>query len=130
NTAHLQTLSLPFLPVENFDYQLIAAQINSIAPDIIWVSLGAPKQEIFMNKILPFLNRGIMFGIGAAFNFYIGALNIPRFKIGSLKFIWVNRLFNEPRKLIKRLLPYIAMMPRLYFAERKKAKNIKSISLQ
>ena len=129
NTAHLQTLSLPFVPVQNFDYQLIAAQINSIAPDIIWVSLGAPKQEIFMNRILPFLDRGVMVGIGAAFNFYIGELNIPRFKIGGLKFIWVNRLFNEPQKLTKRLLPYIAMMPRLYFGERKKVKNNQSIPL-
>jgi N-acetylglucosaminyldiphosphoundecaprenol N-acetyl-beta-D-mannosaminyltransferase len=123
DTSHLQMLSLPFVAVENFDYASIAKEINSIAPDIIWVSLGAPKQEIFMNRLLPYIDRGVMFGIGAAFNFYIGELNIPRFKIGRLKFIWVNRLINEPRKLIKRLLPYIAIMPGLYFDEKKKAKR-------
>jgi N-acetylglucosaminyldiphosphoundecaprenol N-acetyl-beta-D-mannosaminyltransferase len=120
-TEHLQTLSLPFVAVENFDYQSIANDINRIAPDIIWVSLGAPKQEIFMNKILPFLNRGVLFGIGAAFNFYVGELNIPKFKIGGLKFIWVNRLMNEPSKLLKRILPYIVRMPGLYLTERRKA---------
>jgi N-acetylglucosaminyldiphosphoundecaprenol N-acetyl-beta-D-mannosaminyltransferase len=123
NTTHLQMLALPFVSVEDFDYSAIAEEINMISPDIIWVSLGAPKQEIFMNKILPYLDRGVMFGIGAAFNFYIGDLNIPRFRIGGLKFIWVNRLISEPRKLLKRVLPYIAMMPRLYFEERKKARN-------
>lgn len=117
NTSNILTLSLPFLPVENFDYQSIANEINIIKPDIIWVSLGAPKQEIFMNKILPFLNYGLLFGIGAAFNFYIGELNIPRFKIGSLSFIWLNRLFNEPKKLISRLLPYIVLLPILYIKE-------------
>ncbi len=122
-TINLQSVSLPFLPVENFDYQSIANEINSIKPDIIWVSLGAPKQEIFMYKIVPFLNYGVLFGIGAAFNFYIGDLNVPRFKIGGLRFIWLNRLFNEPKKLIRRIIPYIVLMPSLYLEERKKIKN-------
>lgn len=129
NAINLQAVSLPFMPVENFDYQSIAKEINAIAPDIIWVSLGAPKQEIFMNKIIPFLDHGVMFGIGAAFNFYIGELNVPRFKIGSLRFIWLNRLFNEPQKLIRRLIPYIAIMPGLYFKEIKKIKDSKNASL-
>jgi N-acetylglucosaminyldiphosphoundecaprenol N-acetyl-beta-D-mannosaminyltransferase len=120
DTSHLEMLSLPFASVEIFDYQSIADEINHISPDIIWVSLGAPKQELFMNKILPYLNRGVLFGIGAAFNFYIGELNTPRFKIGGLSFIWLNRLIKEPKKLIRRLLPYLAIMPSLYFNERKR----------
>lgn len=123
NTSNIQAVSLPFLSVESFDYETIAMQINQLKPDIIWVSLGAPKQEIFMNKILPYLDQGVLFGIGAAFNFYIGELNVPRFKVGSLRFIWLNRLINEPNKLIRRLIPIIAIMPRLYFEERKKKKQ-------
>ena len=123
NTINIETITLPFLSVESFDYQSIATQINLLKPNIIWVSLGAPKQEIFMNKILPFLDQGVMFGIGAAFNFYIGELNVPRFKLGSLRFIWLNRLFNEPNKLIRRLIPFMAIMPRLYLEERKNRKQ-------
>jgi len=122
NTLNLTTISLPFIPVENFDFEAIANEINCNKPDIIWVSLGAPKQEIFMHEILPFLNQGVLFGIGAAFNFYIGNLNVPRFRIGTLRFIWLNRLFNEPKKLIKRILPYILLMPSLYFEEKSKIK--------
>lgn len=120
NPNHLQAISLPFIPVESFDYKAIANEINKQHPDIIWVSLGAPKQEIFMNTILPYLDQGVMFGIGAAFNFYIGELNVPRFKVGSLRFIWLNRLINEPKKLIRRIIPYLSIMPKLYFEERKK----------
>lgn len=129
NTLNLQAVSIPFMPVESFDYQSIANEINNIEPEIIWVSLGAPKQEIFMNKIIPFLNHGVLFGIGAAFNFYIGELNASRFKIGSLRFIWLNRLINEPKKLIRRILPYIALMPSLYLEERKKIKKNKKKSI-
>ncbi|MBU1012526.1 MAG: WecB/TagA/CpsF family glycosyltransferase [Bacteroidetes bacterium] len=120
NALNLQTISLPFVPVECFDYQSIANEINNIEHDIIWVSLGAPKQEIFMYKLVPLLNHGVLFGIGAAFNFYIGDLNVPRFKIGGLRFIWLNRLFNEPKKLIRRLLSYIVLIPGLYLEEIKK----------
>jgi len=128
DTTHLQTLSLPFIPVEDFDYPAIAAEINQHAPSIIWVSLGAPKQEIFMHNILPYIKQGVLFGIGAAFNFYIGELNVPKLKIGGLRFIWLNRLVNEPKKLIRRILPYIAIMPKLYFEERRKVTRNKSIS--
>lgn len=120
NDLNIQAIALPFMPVESFDYQSIAKKINKIEPDIIWVSLGAPKQEIFMNKLEPLLDHGVLFGIGAAFNFYIGKLTVLRFKIGSLRFIWLNRLFNEPRKIAKRLLPYILSLPALYWDEKKR----------
>jgi N-acetylglucosaminyldiphosphoundecaprenol N-acetyl-beta-D-mannosaminyltransferase len=117
---HLQVMSLPFLPVEQFDYPVIAHQINLIQPDLIWVSLGAPKQEIFMSKILPFLDQGFMFGIGAAFNFYIGKIDLPKFKIGAFRFIWLSRLIAEPKKLYGRLISYILLLPKLYFTEKRK----------
>ncbi len=120
NTDYIYSLSLPFCSVDDFDYKMIAQEINNIQPDIIWVSLGAPKQEIFMSKLLPYLNNGLMFGIGAAFNFYIGDINIPIIHIGSLRFIWISRLIREPKKQIKRILPFIKLIPKLYIKELKK----------
>lgn len=122
-TSFLHSLSLPFNSVEEFNYLKIARQINCLKPDIIWVSLGAPKQERFMHNILPYINCGVMFGIGAAFNFYIGELTIPRIRIGRLRLIWLNRLYNEPKKLTKRLLSYLVVLPKLYWHEKKNAKK-------
>ena len=62
----------PFLNVEDFDYLKISKLINQNKPDIIWIGLGAPKQEIFMSKLLPHIDSGLMIGVGAAFNFYSG----------------------------------------------------------
>ena len=118
-------LSLPFLDVENFDYPTIAQEINRIKPDIIWVSLGAPKQEVFMSKIQPYLDRGIMFGIGAAVNFYTGAYKIPSFKMNNFSFIWLKRMFTEPKKQIKRVKGYISIFPFLFIDEiRKNRKKV------
>lgn len=121
-STHLLAMPLPFSDVNDFDYISIAERINQISPDIIWVSLGAPKQEKFMHKLLPYLNSGVMFGIGAAFNFYTGDLGLPKISISGLKFIWLNRLYNEPKKLVKRLASYLIILPKLYFEEAKRYK--------
>ena len=60
------------LDVESFNYLEISKLINQNKPDIIWIGLGAPKQEVFMSKLLPHIDSGLMLGVGAAFNFYSG----------------------------------------------------------
>ncbi|TKC13074.1 WecB/TagA/CpsF family glycosyltransferase [Pedobacter polaris] len=123
DNRHLSVMPLPFKAVEEFDYVEISKYINGIKPQIIWVSLGAPKQEVFMSNLLPYLDKGIMFGIGAAFNFYIGNIALPDAKIGALKFIWVSRIFSEPMKQLPRILPYIKVIPKLFFQEKRKLRN-------
>lgn len=124
NHSNITHISLPFLDVDRFDYKMIARKINEIEPDIIWVSLGAPKQEVFMSNILPYINSGIMFGIGAAFSFYIGEIPEPKKRKGVLQFIWLKRIFHEPIKQIKRVLPYLAILPKLIYQEKRKANKI------
>ena len=123
DNKNISVLSLPFSTVEDFDYLHISNLINNIGPDIIWVSLGAPKQEIFMYKLLPHLTRGVMFGIGAAFNFYLGKIPNPHFKIGALKFIWISRIIREPKKQLSRIFPYVLILPKLFFSELMRRKN-------
>ena len=72
HTDNYKFQSLPFRGVEDFDYLKIANEIQRFSPDIIWVSLGAPKQEIFISKLYPYLNKGVLFAIGAAFNLFLG----------------------------------------------------------
>lgn len=114
----LHHLPLPFLNVDDFDYMQIANDLNDLKPDIIWVSLGAPKQERFMYNLLPYLSSGVMFGIGAAINFYIGKIKMPSYTIGGVGTLWLSRIFTEPKKQIKRLIPYIMSIPMLYYSEK------------
>lgn len=110
---------LPYKKVEEFDYLTIAAMINKEKPDIIWVSLGAPKQEIFMSYLLPYLDQGVMFGFGAIFNFNseVGKVRrAPRF-LRNIYLEWLYRAFNEPRKNVPRYLRFIKILPKLIFQE-------------
>ncbi len=72
NTGNFRFESLPFKNAEDFDYKAIADKINKFSPHIIWISLGAPKQELFISKLYPSINSGVLFAIGAAFNLFLG----------------------------------------------------------
>lgn len=119
----LQHLDVPFLAVDQFDYEGLAKQINEIKPDIVWVSLGAPKQETFISNIFPYVNQGVFFGIGAAFNFYTGELHNNKKEIGGLRFIWLERIFKDPQKQLRRTLSFLKILPKLYIEEKKRSKS-------
>ncbi|HQH18900.1 MAG TPA: WecB/TagA/CpsF family glycosyltransferase [Bacteroidales bacterium] len=117
--------TLPFKDVDDFDYKSIAMDINTNNPDIIWVSLGAPKQEKFMAKLLPHINKGVMFGFGAIFNFYSGIKALkraPKWML-FLKLEWLYRIIKEPKRIGSRAWQYIKLIPMLFFNENKKRKQ-------
>lgn len=119
----MQHVDVPFVSVEEFDYGSIAKQINELKPDIVWVSLGAPKQELFISNIFPYVNQGVFFGIGAAFNFYTGDLHNNKKELGGLRLIWLERVFKEPKKQLRRVWNYLVMMPQIYRKEKEKLKK-------
>ena len=119
----LQHVDVPFIPVDQFDYPAIAKQINELKPDIVWVSLGAPKQETFISNIFPYIEQGVLFGIGAAFNFYTGDLHNNKKEIFGVRLIWLERLFKEPKKQFGRIFKYLLLMPKLYLEEKRKKRK-------
>lgn len=121
----LTHVDVPFVPVDQFDYPAIARQINELKPDIVWVSLGAPKQETFISNIFPYIELGVLFGIGAAFNFYTGDLHNNKKEIGGLRFIWLERIFKEPKKQILRMGKFLLAVPKMYLEEKKRANKAK-----
>ena len=75
---------------------------NNIDTDIVWVSLGFPKQELFINNINP--NNKNFVGVGAVFEWIAGTkVKAPEF-IADLGLEWILRLVQEPRRLFKRYL--------------------------
>jgi N-acetylglucosaminyldiphosphoundecaprenol N-acetyl-beta-D-mannosaminyltransferase len=119
--AGMRFEELPFRTVDGFDYPEIADRINEDNPDIIWVSLGAPKQEEFMSRLLPFLNRGVMFGFGAIFNFYSGTDGVRRAPLWMrrLRLEWLYRAMEEPKKNIPRYARFLRILPGLISNERR-----------
>lgn len=117
---------LPFRAVEDFDYPSIARMIERDGANIIWVALGAPKQEMFMNRLKPHLKHGVMIAVGAVFKFYSGTneKRAPKWMLDHhLEFVY--RIFSSPRKQISRCYWIVRTLPGLLMDElkRKKLKN-------
>lgn len=112
---------LPFCNVEDFDYPAIAEMVNRDNSDIIWVALGAPKQEIFMSKLNPYLKRGVQIAVGAAFKFYSGLeeKRAPAW-MRRMHLEFVYRIFAEPKKQWARCKQIICTLPQIFREEKKR----------
>jgi len=124
--ADMTFYELPFKKVEEFDYPSIAKMIEDDKADIIWVALGAPKQDIFMNKLKPFLHQGVMLGVGAAFKFYSGLeeKRAPEWMVKNhMEFIY--RIWQDPKKQIKRCWGIITLLPKMLWQEWRRSKQKK-----
>jgi N-acetylglucosaminyldiphosphoundecaprenol N-acetyl-beta-D-mannosaminyltransferase len=96
--------SPPFRPLTSAEDAAAIARINEADPDIVWVGLGAPKQEKWMYEHRDRLHAPVLIGVGAAFNFHAGtvAQAPPWMQKHGLE--WAFRLIQEPRRLWRRYL--------------------------
>jgi N-acetylglucosaminyldiphosphoundecaprenol N-acetyl-beta-D-mannosaminyltransferase len=94
----------PFHDLSSTEQDDLVATVAKLKPDILWVGLGCPKQELFMSRYLPLLDTHLMFGVGAAFDFHTGRIRAcpPWIKRAGLH--WVHRFLQNPRHLWRRNL--------------------------
>lgn len=84
--------------------QKILSLIAAAKPDILWVSLTAPKQDLWIYEHFSELQTKIAIGIGGALDVMAG--NISRAPVFMQKngLEWLYRLYKEPRRLFRRYL--------------------------
>lgn len=115
--------SPPFrLQAQPEDKAVISA-INAAKPDILWVGLGSPKQDFWMNMHRSCLDVPVMVGVGAAFDFLAGTKpQAPRW-MQRTGFEWLFRLCCEPKRLWKRYLIgnslFVYYLLRPFFSKRR-----------
>jgi N-acetylglucosaminyldiphosphoundecaprenol N-acetyl-beta-D-mannosaminyltransferase len=82
----------------------VDAMINLVQPELVWVGLSTPKQELWMRRHRAGLTAPALLGVGAAFDFHAGVMRqAPRW-IQRSGLEWLFRLALEPRRLARRYL--------------------------
>lgn len=104
DTKIVGMVSPPFRILTNEENEKYLTQINESKADIIWIGLGAPKQEIWMYENYKKLNHGVMIGIGAGFDYLAGNTSHAPKWMKDFALEWLYRLIQEPRRLWKRYL--------------------------
>jgi N-acetylglucosaminyldiphosphoundecaprenol N-acetyl-beta-D-mannosaminyltransferase len=78
--------------------------VKATRPDVLFLALGSPKQEIWAHRIREAMKPTVVLGVGASFDFVAGtAKRAPRW-ISDAGLEWLYRLAHEPRRLWRRYL--------------------------
>lgn len=77
----------------------VIARINEARADVVFVCLGAPKQERFMHDHRAELNVRLMIGLGGSLDGFAGTVRrAPKWMI-RLQLEWLYRLLREPSRI-------------------------------
>ena len=76
--------------------------LNNARPDLVFVGLGCPNQEKWIDKKSKEGVDAVFFGVGAAFSFYAGELKMAPKWMQNYGLEWLFRLLMEPKRLFKR----------------------------
>lgn len=77
--------------------------MNEAKADIIWVGLGAPKQENWMYNHKGKVN-GVMIGVGAGFDYHADMIKRAPMWMQKASLEWLYRLFQDPKRLFGRYM--------------------------
>jgi N-acetylglucosaminyldiphosphoundecaprenol N-acetyl-beta-D-mannosaminyltransferase len=96
-------------PPENFETNdalnnEIVEQLRIAKPEILFVALGCPRQEKWINKHKDEIGIKIGVGVGAALDYYAGSRRRSPLILQKVGLEWLWRLISEPRRMIKRYL--------------------------
>ena len=80
----------------NEDNQRMIENINRVSPDVLFVGMTAPKQEIWAYKHRSLTNARITVTIGNVFDWYAGNSKRPAKIWVNLRLEWLVRIFLRP----------------------------------
>lgn len=84
--------------------QTIIQKINDAKPDVLFVALGCPKQEIWIATHREKLNVSVFVCIGAGIDFFAGVQRRAPYWMQRAGLEWMARLFGNPKKMALRYL--------------------------
>lgn len=95
--------SPPYAEIDDDYVELCARVVRDATPDILWLGLGTPKQDVLGTRLAYELDIPIV-NVGAAFDFVAGSVNEAPAWLQGTGFEWIFRFAKEPRRLWKRYI--------------------------
>lgn len=94
----------PFRALSDEEDREVCERIMGSRAHLVWVGLGAPKQERWMASHVGRLGDSVLVGVGAAFDFHTGRVKQAPSWMQSAGLEWLFRLIQEPKRLWRRYL--------------------------
>ena len=84
--------------------QAVVERVKAARPDVVFVALGSPKQELWIHRNREALRPAVLAGVGATLDFLAGQVRRAPPWISRSGLEWLFRLALEPRRLARRYL--------------------------
>ncbi len=93
------------------DRESVISKIVELAPDLVLVGMGSPKQDDLLATLRQRLKGGIGIGVGGCFDVFAGKFErAPRW-IQAIGMEWAYRVAQDPKRLTR-----LGFIPRFLFA--------------
>ncbi len=87
----------------------VIAHINECQPDLLFVALGSPNQELWMARYLPLLKVKVCQGVGGTFDVVAGKVKRAPLFFRAIHLEWFYRLLSQPNRIARQTaLPLFA----------------------
>ena len=96
----------PFRPLTPGEDEDLVAMINAAQPDFVWVGLGSPKQDLWIQEHRERIRGAVLVASGATFDFFSGRIRQAPKWIRNSGFEWLFRLCHDTRRLWRRYTIY------------------------
>lgn len=80
----------------------ILIDVKNKKPDVVFVAMGSPKQELLMNKLYK-AHNAIYQGLGGSFDVYVNEVKSPDGFWMKYGLMWFIRTIRQPKKRLKRV---------------------------
>jgi len=115
NLKVVGTYSPPYKPAfSDKDFTEMIERVNQSGADILWLGLGAPKQEKWARACRDRLKVKVIGPIGGVFDFYTGRVKLPPMWAQKMGLIFLIRLFQEPKRLWRRNVDSPVFLARVF----------------
>lgn len=105
NLAIAGMFSPPFRPeFSSEEVAAIAAKVKAAAPDVLWVGVGAPKQEKLVFDLCSAIDVPLCGPVGALFDYFAGNVAMPPKWVERCGLHWLHRLLKSPSRFWRRTL--------------------------
>ena len=82
----------------------VIEDINRVRPDVLWVGLGKPKEQVFSVKWRDRIDAGWLVTCGGCFNYITGDYARAPKWMQNNNLEWLHRMVTNPRQLLWRYL--------------------------
>ena len=87
---------------------IILQEIKAISPRVLFVALGAPKQEFLISKLKKEMPETVFIGVGGSFDVWSGMVKRAPLDWQKIGLEWLYRTIKEPARF-KRIFPALPL---------------------